>query len=66
MELINGPVVYARENVCCTLYKIEVNVCNGVVNAIADDAEGSGAVEKVCGRERTREGCNHGFSKFFN
>ena len=23
--------------------------------------EGSGAAEKVCGSERTREGCNHGF-----
>ena len=37
-KLTKGSIVYARGNVCCTLYKTEVNVCNGAVNATRDDA----------------------------
>ena len=44
----NGPFYRS-----CTIYdKLHLPLVQSV---------GSGAAERVCGSERTREGCNHGF-----
>ena len=35
-------------------------------DSVEEINEGSGTAKIVCGRERTHEGCNHGFLKFSN
>ena len=53
---IRAVVLHAIKglNPCCHMQKS--------IDALGLDVHvGSGAAERVCGGERTREGCNHGF-----